>query len=242
MRRRDDSREIVKMATQTPRVAKLPCIECGGGPRNHDIVREFEQTWSTEDDQGATTYEICVCRGCETVRFRERAWDTMTLDSEGQPATTVRVFPEVPGAERASVEIDDFPEAVGRIYLETVRALNARAMILAGGGLRAIVEAICIDQKVSGRNLQEKIDALVAKGLLAKPQAELLHEERYIGNAALHEISPPSKADIEDGLLIVEGLLNTIYTLPGRAERLRRKRQKGKPAGSRPSVKPPAAP
>ncbi len=51
------------------------------------------------------------------------------------------------GDERAPVEVHDFPDPVTRIYMETVRALNAGAHILAGGGLRAIVEAICIDQK-----------------------------------------------------------------------------------------------
>jgi hypothetical protein len=88
------------------------------------------------------------------------------------------------------------------------------------------VEAICIDRKVSGQDLQKKIDDLVSKGLLEKPQADLLHEERYIGNAALHEILPPAKQEIEDGLVIVEGLMNTIHILPLRAERLREKRQK----------------
>lgn len=112
-----------------------------------------------------------------------------------------------------------------RIYTETIIAFNAGALTLAGGGLRAIVEAICIDRKVSGHNLQMKIDDLAAKGLLAKPQADLLHEERYIGNAALHEILPPAKQEIEDGLVIVEGLINTIYVLPLRAQRLREKRQ-----------------
>jgi hypothetical protein len=63
------------------------------------------------------------------------------------------------------------------------------------------VEAICIDRKVSGQDLQKKIDDLVSKGLLEKPQADLLHEERYIGNAALHGILPPAKQEIEDGLV-----------------------------------------
>ncbi|HSF65816.1 MAG TPA: DUF4145 domain-containing protein [Nitrospiraceae bacterium] len=98
-------------------------------------------------------------------------------------------------------------------------------MTWAGGGLRAIVEAICIDREVSGQNLQNKIDDLVTKGLLAKPQADLLHEERYIGNAALHEISPPAKQEIEDGLAIVEGLMTAIYVLPLRAQRLKKKRE-----------------
>ena len=56
-------------------------------------------------------------------------------------------------------------------------------------------------------------------------QAALLHEERYLGNAALHELETPSKQAIEDGLGIVEGLMNTIYILPHKAERLRSRRQ-----------------
>ena len=88
------------------------------------------------------------------------------------------------------------------------------------------MEAICIGRKVSGQDLQKKIDDFVAKGFLAKPQADLLHEERYIGNAALHGILPPVKQEIEDELVIVEGLMNTIYILPLQAERLREKRQK----------------
>ena len=227
-----------------PQIVKMPCIQCGGGPRNHDVVREYEQKWSQEDEeaageQGGVEYQICVCRGCDTVRFREVSWSTFDVDDWGNPETTVRVFPEAMASERAAIEVDGFPDKVGRIYIETVRALNAGALILAGGGLRAIVEAICIDQNVGGGNLQKRIDDLVAKGLLAGPQAELLHEERYIGNAALHEISPPAKADIEDGLQIVEGLLNTIYTLPGRAMRLRQKREKAQTGPAATIVKPP---
>lgn len=219
------------MTDKGPKIVSLPCAECGGGPRNHEVLRDYEKRWDDEEsgEQGGSKYEICQCRGCETVRFRQESWSTYDIDPRtGESDTTVTVFPEVTGSERAPVEVQGFPDAVGHIYLETVRAFNADALILAGGGLRAIVEAICINQKVGGDNLQQKIDDLVAKGLLAKPQADLLHEERYIGNAALHEIAPPAKADIEDGLLIVEGLLNTIYTLPGRARRLRQKREKTK--------------
>ena len=110
---------------------------------------------------------------------------------------------------------------IGAIYAETVAAFNADCLILAGGGLRATVEAICKEKSIVGKNLQERIDGLVTQQLLAKPQADLLHEERYIGNAALHEIERPNASDIAIGIEIVEGLLNTIYILPRRAEELR---------------------
>jgi hypothetical protein len=210
------------------KVVKVTCTQCGGNACNHDVLREFETSWTDEEDgrQGRNTYQICRCRGCETVRFRIESWESFIDDEETEdPEIFSKIYPEVSYSGRLPVETSDLPKPVGRIYSETIIAFNAGAFILAGGGLRAIVEAICIDRKVSGGDLQKKIDDLVTKGLLAKPQADLLHEERYIGNAALHEILPPAKQEIEDGLVIVEGLMNTIYVLPLRAERLKKKRE-----------------
>jgi hypothetical protein len=213
------------------KVVKVTCTECGGNARNHDVLREFKYEWIEEEEDeycGETfsiNYQICRCKGCDTVRFRQESWDTITLDDEGEPEIFSRIYPEVSSSDRSPIEMHEFPKQVGRIYSETIIAFNAGALTLAGGGLRAIVEAICLDREVSGRNLQKKIDDLVTKGLLAKPQAELLHEERYIGNAALHEMLPPAKQEIEDGLEVVEGLMNTIYVLPLRAQRLKKKRE-----------------
>ena len=73
-------------------------------------------------------------------------------------------------------ETRDLPVQDARICSETIIASNAGAFTFGGRWLRAIVEAICIDRKVSGQDLQKKIDDLVSKGLLEKPQADLLHE------------------------------------------------------------------
>jgi len=207
---------------------KVPCTTCGGEPRNHEVVCELSIPWVDEGngEEGGTTYQICRCKGCDQVRFREKSWSTYYLDPEtGDYEPSIRIYPEALGSARLPIETGEMPDDVSRIYAETIIAFNAGALTLTGGGLRAIVEAICIAQEVSGSNLQIKIDNLAAKGLLAKNQAELLHEERYIGNAALHEMLPPSKQEVEDGLAIVEGLLNTIYVLPLRAARLRKTRE-----------------
>ena len=59
-----------------------------------------------------------------------------------------------------------------------------------------MVEGICLNNAIKGGNLQEKIDELAMQNLLTKTQAELLHEERYLGNAALHELATPSNQDM----------------------------------------------
>ena len=113
------------------------------------------------------------------------------------------------------------------MYSETLSAFNAGILTLCGGGLRAIVEAICIDQGIISGNLVAKINGLVTAGFMVQTQADFLHEERYIGNNALHELRTPSRQDLDDGLRIIENLLETIYVLPERAQRLKDKRQNG---------------
>jgi hypothetical protein len=196
------------MAEQGPKTARLPCGECGGGYRHHDVLQRHGES-SNDGYQVDVAYEICKCRGCGTVRFRQQTiteddYDPMTGEiEEGH----VEVYPQRSASDRKPVDADTFPEAVERMYLETVRALNAGCPVLAAGGLRAIVEALCLDQKVPGSDLYKKINNLVTKELLAKPQADLLHEERFLGNTALHELLAPARPDLDTGLDIVETLL-----------------------------------
>jgi hypothetical protein len=207
----------------------IPCANCGGNRRNHNILKEHIESWEIEDAGicGSSVFQICRCAGCDQIRFRIESSNSEDIDYRtGEPETKESIYPDATESTRNSIDIFDLPESIGRIYKETVIAFNAGALILAGGGLRAIVEALCHDKNVLGNNLQEKIDNLAAQGFLAKPQADLLHEERYLGNAALHEIVAPSKLDVEDGLAIVETLLTTIYILPDKAERLRLKRSR----------------
>ena len=193
------------------------------------MLREFESSWSDEEDEGGAKHQIVQCKGCEFVRFRVQEWNGREIDGDsGEPKLTVHVYPEYAFTRReAAIDVDfetSLPAIVERIYRETVTALNSGTLILAGAGLRAIVEAICTNANVPHGNLQSKIDALVKQNLLAQPQADLLHEERYLGNAAIHEIEPPSRRDVEDGLTIVETLLNTMFVAAATAQRLRDRR------------------
>lgn len=202
---------------------QAPCSDCGGKDRKHEVIAEHEVGSSGDADyQWQTVYQICRCGGCGVVRFREASF------SEDDPEGQVRVFPENHGARYRPIDVTKFPETIARIYRETVRALNAGAPTLTGGGLRAIVEALCKEQRVVGGNLMEKIDALVSAGLLAKPQAALLHEERYLGNSSLHELIAPEPDELAAGLEIVETLLSTIYILPAKAKDLQERRKNAK--------------
>jgi hypothetical protein len=203
----------------------IPCSSCGGNRRNHHVLKEYINKWGNEEIQGESVYQICKCAGCNDIRFRIESSNSDDFDYRtGEVEIYENVYPEAIESSRASIDTFHFPDSIARIYKETVIAFNAGALILAGGGLRATVEALCQDKNVPGGNLQSKIDNLASQGFLAAPQADLLHEERYLGNAALHEIVAPSKLDVQDGFDIIDTLLTTIYILPDKAERLRQKR------------------
>jgi hypothetical protein len=209
-------------------IASVICNNCGGGFRNHEIIQSHIESWRDPEGMsfGSETYEIIKCLGCDTVRFRtfSTSDDRYDPNSEEMIPHDFRIFPDSPPDERRPEDYELFPDDVAKMYLETIKCLNSGANTLAGGGLRAIVEAICKDKAISKKNLKDKIDELVTQGFLAKNQADLLHEERYLGNSALHEMKTPTKRDLDDGLKIVEGLMNTIYVLPIHAERLKKKR------------------
>lgn len=223
--------------SQAPnKTISVKCKECGNGYRNHRILfEEIKSIVDAFDDWHNEHHQLVECMGCECIRYRRYSLSNESLDEYNEPiAYNVSVFPS-DGSDTSSRETLDFgvddsleplvPENVVKMYRETINALNSGARTLAGGGLRATVEAICIALGITADNLQKKIDELDRQNLLTKAQADLLHEERYIGNAALHELATPSKSDIEDGLQIVEGLINTIYVLPAKAKRLREKRE-----------------
>jgi hypothetical protein len=223
-------------------VVKVKCPDCGGGFKNHVVLCEHTKTWADNENQehGATTYQVCQCQGCDEVRFRVDDWSTYYIDPyTGEAESTITVYPEFVGNQRepaVTESLADVAPQVDRIYRETVKALNAGTLILAGAGLRAVVEAICQHENAKGGDLKQKIDALVKQGKLAHAQAGLLHEERYLGNDAIHEVEPPSQSEIEDGLVIVEALLTTLYVAAQRGVRLKQQRARRETARAAKSI------
>ena len=70
-------------------------------------------------------------------------------------------------------------------------------------------------------NLQAKIAGLRERGILTESHADILHEHRYLGNEAVHELSSPSRDELRLAIEIMEHALDGLYELPDKAEQLR---------------------
>lgn len=167
-------------------------------------------------------YQIVQCQGCKTISFRKAHTDSDDfIEVDGETINPVReeIYPSrLAGRQKLNRE-DLLPHDVGRIYSETHAALCSKQPVLAGIGIRALIETVCKEKTAQGSNLEKKIDSLVSMGVLTPAGAEILHGLRILGNEAAHEVKPHSEQTLGTAMEVVEHLLKGVYILPAVAKR-----------------------
>jgi len=133
---------------------------------------------------------------------------------------TKKYFPSRIAGRSEMNGVYHLPQGVYAIYAEAHAALCAELTIMTGFGIRAIVEAVCKEQSASGRNLQEKIDSLLALGLITESGKSILHNLRFMGNAAAHEMKAHRPEELNAAFDVIEYLLQGVYVLPKTAATL----------------------
>ncbi len=217
------SKKIVVDKTKDS-IRQVVCIRCDT-ETNHTVCGSVEVSWGNEDIQGVDTNEIIRCSGCDSISFRIGSSNSEDFDygEEGVCSypETEQIYPSRLMGRTALEDIYSLPDKVRLIYKETHAALCTKIKILSGIGMRALVEAVCSEEAARGKNLETKIDELVIKGVLTKRNAAVLHRTRLLGNRAAHETEIASDAELDVAFDIVENLLETVYIIPKKAERLK---------------------
>ncbi|MCB0264797.1 MAG: DUF4145 domain-containing protein [Calditrichaeota bacterium] len=85
-----------------------------------------------------------------------------------------------------------------------------------------MIEGICDDKDIGGKNLEKKINGL--EGILPKNIVKNLHQFRFMGNVALHDLKAPSRVDLSKAIEICEDLLNFLYELDYKTSQLKIRR------------------
>lgn len=217
-------------AVQTVDVSGSEDFRYGSG----EIVRDAIQ-WSDR-------YQVIQCLGCDTYSFRHENWFSEAQECYGpddyHDGTIVRLYPQRGKDVLAAKDFYNVPKNLRSIYKEVITCFNNESPVLCAAGLRASIEGLCAANGVTDgpvevkkpdgtveikrkNNLEGKISGLSEKGLLTKKNAELLHEHRYIGNDAVHELSRPSDGDLKIAVEIVEHMFESLYEIPEKAEALK---------------------
>lgn len=190
-------------------------------------------------------FQIIQCQGCDEISFRNETYNSENYHPEFGLEIDETIYPR---RSKETINIKNFfnlPYSIRRIYIETIECYNNELMTLCGAGIRALVEGICKSNKVTDgeviadsnsnppkvkrvTNLQGKINGLHEKGILTKENAEILHQHRFLGNEAMHELSQPSKEELSLAISIIEHTLNSIYEIPAKAYELEKVRNKNK--------------
>src|SRR5271170_6610460 len=167
----------VRVGEKKGRTTVLICGEC-----SLETVHEIMVFVDSEDesDDGDIrvwdSYLTVQCRGCRTVSFCVESSCTEDFDPEDPDALLVRktLFPSRIVGRTPLRDLQHLSHELSKVYEETREALIQNLAVLAGIGIRAIVETVCNEKRAPGRNLSKKIDGLVSLRLITNAEAKIL--------------------------------------------------------------------
>lgn len=210
---------------------KIYCNTCKG--ETHHELKALHPRDYCEVEREGTPYEqlvfwekyeyrFWVCRGCDTATLEEAYTNQGLFDPDKDDYVwESTVHPKRAGTDLPHKRFRQLNTELASIYREVVASFNDDSRILCTIGLRALLEGICADKAITGRDLFNKIDGL--KAHLPSNIVESLHSFRFMGNIAAHELQAPQRAELRLAVEVMEDLLNFLYELEYKARRLPRK-------------------
>jgi hypothetical protein len=184
---------------------------------HHNLVlsHAYDYRIDEESPDEYGQYRLWACAGCDTCTMEDHyTADYMTsqVDEEEfvQEYSSV-YYPKRAVGFRPAKRFNNLPSELSGLYGEVVSAYNDKLVLLCSGGLRALVEGICADKKIKGRDLETKIDGMSA--VLPTDIVKNLHGFRFIGNDALHDLVAPNEFELNLAFDVIEDILNFLYAL-----------------------------
>lgn len=223
---------------------KVYCNSCKS-ITNHEVLKFEERESFLEEEQIGfyDCWQIIQCLGCEDISFRLFSTNSEAYDYEtGKPCEYITLYPN---RSDKALEIKPYynvPSIVKKIFVETIEAYNNGLNILCAAGLRAIIEGICKNENITDGPVEQitktegikvvrsnkligKINGLLEKGIITKKQVEILHQPRFLGNEALHDLEAPKTEILRIAIEIIEHMLDSLYEMDDRSEILSRLRK-----------------
>ncbi|MGE0448022.1 MAG: DUF4145 domain-containing protein [Vicinamibacterales bacterium] len=210
-------------STNSVQRRRIYCNRCRG-ETNHTWSGSHSREEQFDFDDGSapiwqkTNYRLWACAGCDHAVMEVERESSLDTPDDGP------TYQYHPPRTRDDLDLKVFrriPTRLRSIYTQTIKSYNYNLRVLCAAGLRALIEGICADKAIQGRNLMERIDGLEAH--LPKSIVTNLHGFRFMGNEAVHELTAPSLDDLKIAIEVSEDLLNFLYELDYKASRLQKR-------------------
>jgi hypothetical protein len=212
---------MTETPTAQPPKKKIYCNKCKQNT-NHSLIGEHPV--SNYDEQAGwgqiSTYRLWICAGCETGSLEVEYSNSDMMDDEGNDLSDYTYYPKRVRDDRPKKVFLKLKPKLEQIYKEAIVCFNNESYILCTAGLRALLEGVCDDKHIKGKNLRDKIDNLQPL-LGSKNIVKNLHHFRFTGNQAVHKLEAPTRGSTELAIEVMDDLLNCLYELDYKASRLR---------------------
>lgn len=184
---------------------------------NHNLALSHAYDHRTEEESLEVygQFRLWFCAGCDACTMEDYyTADYMFSqvgDGEFSQEYASIYHPKPAVGFRPDKQFDKLPPKLRKLYDEVIRAHNDKLHLLCSAGLRGLIEGICADKNISGRDLEKKIDGMTA--VLPTHIVENLHGFRFIGNDAVHKLEAPAEFELTLALDVIEDILNFLYAL-----------------------------
>lgn len=210
-------RKIVKDKTAGDQL-KFICGECRI-PQKHVVLTSLEECVDQDYFGSEKSYQIVQCLNCDALCFRSEYADSESHACDPDTGedfqwTQVDIFPHRTAGRFKIKDSFLLPPGVRQAYDELVDAMNGGQTLLAGLGIRVVLESICVDLKAEGDSLFKKINDLLVKSAITNSDVSILHKLRSLGNTAAHEAKPSSPEQLDLAMNVLEHLLLGTYLHP----------------------------
>ena len=212
------------------------CNHCKTSTEHRTVV---EATVVDEDCDGEvfviSTYRIVECAGCHYVSFMDYSLFSEDEDFWQKTESTkqkVYIYPILEEGALTESQLSQLqfvlPDKVKAIYEETLTAIKNKLFIIAGIGLRAILDTVCRERKIgqARQPLAARLQIMCDINLITEQEKTVLSTVKDLGNDSAHEGKSLNAYEVESVLLTVEYLLGKIYLLPAIQRDLERGKEK----------------
>lgn len=200
---------------------------------NHDLlftksIDDIEDLEGQSYLLSSTDYSLVQCRGCEAITYitTDNYPNFLDIGPSGNAFISSkksfsRFYPERVIELKEEKKFAGIPSNLKLIYREIIDGFNLGQRILCAAGLRSIIEGTCRYLEIIDGNLHNKIQSLSSTGQINKTLADALDVHKFLGNKALHELAVPSKEELIHAIELVEQMLEQIFNVPDKSERLK---------------------
>ena len=162
-------------------------------------------------------YDTCRCSNCGNL--------TMVLWAESTSGGIVN-FRATPWPLKIVKHPEHWPADVGRHWLQAKRSLEGKNFDAAAIMARSALQIALRKNGASGNSLNQEIDDLATKGILPPIMKDWAHAVRLMGNDSAHpkpDADGPPPEDVKELVRFLDFLLEYLYDLPHRIQRIRGK-------------------